>query len=99
MSDLSEFDAAIAEAAEALVAEWTAGAGAVSWSERPTHSALIAAVEAKREEQRPKCTYFLQGEFQRMRSECGEPAVQELGGAYGDGRLRCIRHKVTVTDL
>lgn len=84
MSDLTEYDREIVAAAERFV-DCTGGqVGA-------TYQRLDDAVQAKRDAQRPRCTYQL----------CNKPAVQGLEpiGGWKVLDYRCDEHRIEVRDL
>jgi hypothetical protein len=90
VSDLSEYDRKIVEAAETVVQRWV-DAKITEVENAPDTNALMRVVQAKREAQRPTCDF----------ETCGALASQKVNlHRFGTGLIyRCAEHKVTVTAL
>jgi hypothetical protein len=96
MSDLSEYDRQIVEAAERFADSWK-GIGY-----RESYDAVAAIQEAvarKREAQKPKCMHRIRVRVTDTEA-CGLPAIQRIiDDAEASVYDRCADHAVTVTAL
>ena len=97
MTDLSEYDRAIVEAAEQLAKHY-APFGPLRTSGPWPLGALWDAVQAKREAQLPKCIYNTGIHETGLNKMCGKTAVvREVRVSRTE--YYCADHRVTVTDL